>query len=602
MRFEYLNTAAEIEALIQHHNEHSPFVCLDTETTSKDPREATLLDIQLTGYDENHVVMFAGEHAPLLLKLTPTQVIHNFKYDWKVLARHGADLRGKPVIDTIILHHLLDENLDHDLDSIVQARFHDNYKETFWGKYGSYQEASFEDRLDYACKDVWYLYKVYSAFVSELRGANIPDSLVTHIHRLALALYSTEIDGVELDLQYVVQLGTELQTDIQRTQTELRRLGGVHCEIIELREWAKAIEKAYRPTGKKWRTLPKPEFNFGSQKQVIGLLYNELKLPPVLTKCKITKKLRPTVDDDALEQLENKHALIPELRKLRKYSKMHGAFIDGVMDLAEGHTIYPQFNVTGTSTGRVSHSSPNMAQMPSKGEWAKIRGIFIPRPGTKLVTCDFGMLEVCVAAHFSLDKNLLKIINEGASKHDITAESLGVPRGTAKTLNFALQYQCGPRKVAEIIGCTQKEGQFYWNKYWETYAGEKVVIDACKANVNAGLPITSPFGRQRHFPKTFANEWERDAAHRQAYSALVQGTGSDLTSYSFYVIAEWLAASKLGRALFTVHDELVVEAVQDCVEDVRAKVIEVMEGSGAQIALKVPLTVSCSEGLARWQK
>jgi DNA polymerase-1 len=598
MKFARLTSREQVADLVEWHNARSPYVVLDTETDSKDPQKARLIDVQLSGREPDEAFAFGAEFAPELRKLSSLQVWHNFRYDWKVLYRHGVDLRGKPMRDTMLMHHLADENADHSLDSIVQERWKDDYKEKYWSRYKTYADAPDDEAVDYGCRDIVYtgrLYRELASLAPEGRGDFV---LCDHVHRLATALYETEVAGIRLDLGYIAQMGGELKRDIVATEARLRELGGYHCESLELEAWATAIQKAYTPRGKKWQTLPKPEFNWNASGQIVKLLYGRLGLP--VQKHPKTKK--PTADDAALERLGDAHPILPELRKLRKFSKMHGSFIEGVLERAEGDRIYPSFNVNGTVTGRISHSDPNMGQMPSRGEWSKIRGIFVPDPGHVLITCDYSQLEVCIAAHFSLDKNLLKIIHEGASKHDITAEGLGIPRALAKTVNFAAQYQCSPRKIAELLGVSQAEGQTAYDKYWATYAGEKAVIDACKRKVDRGEPIINPFGRHRRFPKTFTESWQKEAAYRQAYSSLIQGTGSEFTSYSFYTLSEWLKATGYGRAWFTVHDEILLQCLPRHADEVRAKTIDVMTKAATLVDLRVPLSVECSEPLQRWQK
>jgi len=598
MKFYHLTTEAEIRALIAYHNMKSEFCVYDFETDSKNPREAKLIDIQMSGYGEDEAVMFGAEFLPLLSDLTCAHVLHNHRYDWKVAYLHGVDLRGKLVRDTMLMHHLHDENAAHDLDTWVQEQYGDNYKSRFWAEHKTYPEATFEKRLDYGCRDVVYTGLLYHYLDHSLGAQRVPGTLVEHVHRLAAALLDTELSGIKVDLDYTMTMGAELKGDIVKTEREARELVKYECLALELQAWSKVIEKTYTPKGKKWQTLPKPEFNFAGSAQVASLLFDQLKLPPVFSK----KTRSRTADDKALEALESQHPVIPKIRQLRKYSKMYGSFVEGVLERATGDRIYPEFNVNGTVTGRISHSNPNMGQMPSRGDWSKIRGIFTPDEGHKLITCDYGMLEVVVAAHYSQDKNLLKIIHEGASKHDITAEALGVPRSVAKTANFAAQYLCGPRKFSEVIGCSEKEGEFYLNKYWEAYSGEKVVVDECRTKVDKGEPIINPFGRMRRFPAMFEKKWERESAYRQAYSSLIQGTGGDLTSYAFYHIAELLKSTGMGRAWFTVHDEILVEAKTEHVEEVRAAVQKFMICAGEHIKLSVPLTVECSGGLDRWTK
>jgi DNA polymerase I-like protein with 3'-5' exonuclease and polymerase domains len=601
VNFRHLTSEGEVQALIDWHNANSARVYLDVETTSKIAREAKLLDIQMSGREPDEAVLFSGEFLPLIRHISATCVWWNMKYDLTVAYLHGVDLRCLKNRDAMLLHHLVDENADHDLDSIVQAEWGDDYKERFWNEFDSYESAPFERRIDYACRDIVYTARADQRITEALKTDGIPDSLCEHVHRLALALLDTELKGIRVDLDFTIQMGQELKADIVRTEDEMRRIGGFHCDMIEMQLWGKELDK--RKTEKGKANVAKPEFNFSSPKQLTQLLYDELELPLKTKWDKKSRTEKPTTEDDALEELEHLHPIIAPLRSYKKMQKMYGSFIEGVMEKVRGDMLYPGFNVNGTVTGRISHSEPNMGQMPSRGEWSKIRGIFVPStPEHKLITCDYGQLEVVIAAHYSQDKNLLKIIHEGASKHDITSTEVKCERALAKTLNFAMQYQCQPPKVAEIFGCSLKEAQYIWNKYWETYEGEKRVIDECAAKVDRGEAIVNPFGRKRHFPKEFKGPWDRAKAHRQAYSSLIQGTGSDITSTAFYRISEHLQSEGLGRGWFTVHDEVLAQALLRYVEQVREYIQKTMLEIGPEIGLTVPLTVDCSEGLDRWQK
>lgn len=257
--------------------------------------------------------------------------------------------------------------------------------------------------------------------------------------------------------------------------------------------------------------------------------------------------------------------------------------------------IYPSFNVCGTATGRISHSNPNMGNLPSS---CGIRGIFIPDPGFVFVSADFSQLEVCISAHFTRDANLLKIVNEGASMHDITAAGLNIKRELAKTLNFAMGYGCSHFKVAKTLGVSAAEGKKAYDKYWETYSGQKRVMDECSRKVDSGEPIVNPFGRRRRFEVKKRPGW--DSAYRQAWNALVQGTGSDLTSRALYLADEKLRESGIGRALFSVHDEIICQAKKEFSNEAERVLIDTMEFVGHEIGLTVCLKAQGSGPCDRW--
>lgn len=604
MQFTHLRTEKEVREHIAFLTTKGENVAIDTETSGLDFFADKLVSIQLSGRTHDAAVYFSGEHVGCLQALrTPVLILHNFKFDWRFCRRYGVDLHDCGLIrDTMLLHHLLEEDGSHALEGLVQERYHDNYKEAFWRAHKNFSEATEDAQVEYACKDVIYTKRLYEDLLRDLVSAGIPTTLIDHVHNLAFPFARTEAEGLNIDLDYLTSLATELKPKIAEFQEQLRGMCEPQCEAVELDAWAEATQKLYKPRGKAWTTLPKPQFNFTSPKQLGMLLYDKLRLPEQRTKSKSTKQWSRSVDDDSLEKLQFLHPVVPMVRDLRTYEKVYGSFIEGALERMHDAKIYPEFNINGTVTGRISSSNPNMQQLPSSGDWARVRGVYVPDGGSRFVTCDYGQLEVVVAAHYSQDANLLKIIREGASKHDITAAGIGIPRGMAKTLNFAMQYQCSPRKVEQIAGCSPSDAQRIWDRYWEVYAGEKRVVDECKRKVDAGTPIINAFGRQRHFAKSFEKPWHREAAYRQAYSSLIQGTGADLCHWAFYTTDQRLRERGLGRSIFEIHDEIVISAFENACQEAANVLQYTMVEAASVVNLTVPLTVDCSEPLVRWEK
>lgn len=596
MHWRHVTTLAEAEAYVALLNAESDYVVLDLETTGLDAFSDSILAFVLADSRGEGAAYLEPVCLPALQKLstTKTLVLHNFRFDFHFLERAGIQLGYRDVVyDTMLAHHLLDENASHALDNIIQAEWADDYKQQFWAKHASFQEAPLQDRVAYACKDAIYTGRLYQLLRSRLAAGGIPDSLVTHVHKLAYEFYEAEHNGLKVDLPYLTEVGTRLQTRIRELKLEMRAVAPAQCEAVEYTSWLKEIEK-FKTTGRRAQ-VPKPEISFDSPAQLNELLYNRLQLPVQLNK----KTKRPSVDDDALATLAGRHPVVDLLREYRGHAKVYGTYIEGTLERMLNGRIYAEFHVNGTVTGRASSSNPNLHQLPKDGG---VRGIYVPDDEHYLLSCDYSQLEVVIAAHYSQDPNLLKIIHEGASKHDITAEGVGLPRQTAKTLNFAMQYLCGPRKVAEIVGCSQKEGEYVWNKYWQTYAGEKKVVDECKAKVDRGEPIVNPFGRRRRFPTKFSAHWEKERAYRQAYSSLIQGTGADVTHLAYYSTANLYRARGLGRALFEIHDEILTMPKKGTWQEAQEVLKSQMILAGVTTQLTVPLTVNCSDALTRWEK
>lgn len=595
MVFKELISLDEVTNLIRWHNANSPYITLDIETTGLHPFTDSITDIILSGDEIYSAYLFSGVFAEALKGLRIPVVAHNFRFDFNFLFRSGVDLRNSGLQhDTMLLDHLLDENQEHSLDSIVQRRYKDDYKERFWSGIKSFTEAPREAQVDYACKDVAYTHRLYKDLLADLAAANIPDSLLDHVKALALSLYDTEITGLLIDLPYLQVMAEKVQDEIKTTKEEMHRLVELDITSIEMSQYLEDLSE--RKTEKGKAAVKKPIFNFDSSKQLGVLLYDQLKLP-----VQLNKQRNRTVDDGALEQLENKtqHRIVSRIRQYRGVQKLYTAFIEGTLEKMQAGRVYPSFNVNGTVTGRISSSNPNMQQLPKNGE---IRGIYVPSDGHKLISCDYSQLEVTLAAHFSQDKNLLKIVHEGASQHDITAQGLGIDRNTAKTINFAMQYGAGLKKIQSILGCSDKDAQSALDKYWETYQGLSAFIKNCHAAVDQGRALVNPFGRQRHFPKTFEDKWAKERAKRQAANSLIQGTGADITNMAFHIIAKTLIDQKWGRALFPIHDEILIEVKADKTYPASEELKNTMVILGERVVLSVPLSVSCSKPMERWSK
>jgi len=593
VNFKRLNTASEIRELISFHNRHSDYLVIDTETTDKDPRTAKLLDIQLTGVEPGSAVIFSHEFATLLLEINPRIILvaHNYKYDAHVLFRHGVDLLDRTWRDTMLIGHLLDENREsYSLDSYVKEYYNDDYKEKFWAKYKTYEESTEEDRVEYACRDIVYTGRIFTHFRKELEGSGgVPSSLVPHVHRLQSSLLRTEIDGIKVDLKYLEDLGVKLKRRIDELGPQMRSYVKDETDLIELQAWQTEICKRKTDRGK--QGVVRPTFSFESPKQLSTLLYEYLGLVPQRNE----KTRAITTDFSALERLRSAHPVVQLIQENRELQKVYGSYVTGTLDRLDDGRIYPQFRVNGTATGRISHSNPNLAQLPKSGG---VRGIYVPDQGRVLISADYSQLEVIIEANLTSDKSLLRMLENGESKHDVTSRELGCDRSTAKTLNFALQYWCTAGKVAKLLGVSAPEGQKVFDKYWDVYSGSRELKKKTDRMVDEGIPITTVYGRKRRFGVRKRTQFDGD--YRQAYNMLIQGTGADITSEAFYNVDEYLSLSEHGNALFTVHDEILIQAKPEHAEICEAALLHHMEAVGQRLDLKIPLKAQGSGAMERW--
>jgi DNA polymerase I-like protein with 3'-5' exonuclease and polymerase domains len=161
-----------------------------------------------------------------------------------------------------------------------------------------------------------------------------------------------------------------------------------------------------------------------------------------------------------------------------------------------------------------------------------------------------------------------------------------------------MAYGCSHFKVAKVLGVSNEKGKEAYDKYWQTYSGQKRVMDECAKKVDSGQPIISPFGRRRRFERRERKSWDR--AYRQSWNALVQGTGSDCTSRAFYLTDSRLRDAGYGRALFTIHDEILCQVKKEHWEEAQKILVDTMQSVGNEIGLTVQLKAEPSGACDRW--
>lgn len=590
MNYTYLEDPVQVLRIIAELNQKAEYVVVDLETTGVDDFQDKIIDIQISGLEPEQVYIFPGSMAPALKNLTARPVGHYLKFDIKMLCRQGLDVSHWKYHDTLLMGHLLNENREsNSLDSYVKELWGDAYKEKFWARYKSYVEAPRNEALEYGTRDILYTRRLYEFLRTSLKNEQIGDSLINHVHQLQYALLQTEIRGVKVDIDYLTELGTRLTSQIEQLKPQMRKLVENEIELIELELWEKKLATFKTDKGKS--RVTRPEFSFDSSRQLSDLLYTKLELPLQTNE----KTGNVTVDDSALERLKSHHPVIEKLRDYRETNKVLTTYVEGTAGRLKNGLIYPEFRVNGTVTGRISHSNPNLGQLPKSGG---VRGIYIPQPGHVFLSADYSQLEVCIEANLTKDKNLIKIFQDGLSKHDITAEALGIDRHAAKTLNFALQYWASHFKVAKLLKITEKEAYKVWSAYWELYSGPKKLKAETDRMVDAGEPIVNLFGRKRRFPPRKRQPWDKD--YRRAYNFLIQSPGADITSKAFYQISDKLRQHGSDRALFTVHDEILIEVKETHKASWAIILGEIMVRVGHEIPLEIPLKAETSGPMTRW--
>ena len=392
---------------------------------------------------------------------------------------------------------------------------------------------------------------------------------------------------VEMPLLYV--LFHMEQAGFQVDQSVLSALGAQFT-----REAEELKEEVYRLTGQRG-------FNLNSTQQLGKVLFEDLNLPHG----KKTQRGYST-DADTLEKLIGQHPCIAPILKYRQVVKLNSTYIDALLrKMDETGRVHTSFDQTGTATGRISSSEPNLQNIPVRTEMGReIRKAFITRPGCVLADADYSQIELRVMAHFSGDDAMVDAFRRGQDIHTRTAaEVYGVPmedvtremRSSAKAVNFGLVYGISEFGLARNIGVSRYQAADFIRKYFDRYPGVKRFMDeAVRKGYDQGYAVTM-MGRRRQLPELKSgNANIRSFGERAAMNTPVQGTAADIIKLAMVRVSERLRQEGLkAQLILQVHDELLIEAPKEEEETVKRILTECME---QVFHLKVPLVAEVKTG------
>lgn len=355
-------------------------------------------------------------------------------------------------------------------------------------------------------------------------------------------------------------------------------------------------------------TIAGEEFNVNSTKQLGVVLYEKLGLP-VLKKTKTGY----STDAEVLEKLSGQHIIVDNLLEYRSLTKLKSTYLDGLSSLLAPTSgrIHTTFNQTVTTTGRLSSSEPNLQNIPVRTDAGRrIREMFVPGPGYDFIlSADYSQIELRVLAHISDDANLIDAFLHNQDIHTRTAsEVFGIPqeevtpllRSRAKAVNFGIVYGISDFGLSRDIGVSRKEAEIYIASYFARYPGVKKFMEDSVADARKNGFVTTLFGRRRYLPDINASNFSvRSFAERTAMNTPIQGTAADIIKKAMVDVYEKLISSGCkSRILLQVHDELLLEVVEDEAETVCQIVRQAMEGAAT---LSIPLIADVKLG-SNWAK
>ena len=420
------------------------------------------------------------------------------------------------------------------------------------------------------------LYEAYTAFASQrilldkLEEAKM-DKLFFDIEMpLVFTLYQMEKNGVKVEAPALKVYGEQLGMRIVDLEKEIYELAG-------------------------------EEFNINSPKQLGVILFEKMELPHG----KKTKTGYST-SADVLEKLAPDYPIVSQILEYRQLTKLKSTYADGLANYIQmDGRIHGKFNQTITATGRISSTEPNLQNIPVRMELGRlIRKVFVPEDEYVFVDADYSQIELRILAHCSGDEQLITAYKEARDIHRMTAsqvfhipfdEVTDLQRRNAKAVNFGIVYGISSFGLSQDLSITKKEAAQYIDNYFNTYPGiKKFLDDAVESGKEKGY-VTTLFGRRRPIPElSSGNFMQRSFGERVAMNSPIQGTAADIMKIAMINVQRRLSEANMkSRLVLQVHDELLIEAHESEVEQVKDILAYEMEHAAE---LSVPLDVDMHTG------
>ncbi|MBN9191225.1 DNA polymerase I [Microbacterium sp.] len=404
---------------------------------------------------------------------------------------------------------------------------------------------------------------------------------------------------------------TELLTDIELptlltlADMELAGVAVSHEKLsdfsAELGARADAIaQDAYAAIGR--------EVNLGSPKQLQEVLFDELELPK-------TRKTKTGYSTDAAVladlQESNPHPFLDLLLQHREATKLRQIIESLDTAIGADHRIHTTYVQTGSQTGRLSSTDPNLQNIPIRTEESRrIRAAFeVGADYAALLTADYSQIEMRIMAHLSGDPGLIEAFNSGEDTHRfVGARVFGVEPGDVtpamrtkvKAMSYGLVYGLSAFGLSKQLRIDQSEAKQLMTEYFLRFGAVRDYLRSSVEQARIDGYTETIFGRRRPFPDlTSPNRVLRENAERAALNAPIQGSAADIMKVALFRIHDEFAAEGLAsRVLLQIHDELVVE-VAEGEWDAAERIVRTRMGDAAE--LSVPLDVQIGRG-ANWDE
>ena len=498
------------------------------------------------------------------IKAASLIVAHNgIAFDFHLLKKlWKCQITLKRVEDTLVLSRLLNPSLEggHSLNNlgkllgVQKIEFNDFNLETH----------TLDEMIEYCVQDVEVLHKVYSYLKYELKRQDFSTKSQELEHEIQAIIAQQERNGFKFNEQVAMQLLAEFKTRLEAITVEMQSIFPPKVTAC----------RTHKTTGRPLSDIVE-DFNPGSRKQIAERLQEKGWKPS-----KFTEKGSVIVDETTLEGLDFPEAkAIAEYLMLQKRIAQIESWIEAIQ--ADGR-VHGKVITNGAVTGRMTHHSPNMAQVPNSSAiyGLECRDLWIVEKGCKLVGIDASGLELRMLAHYMNDNEYTNEVVSG-DIHTANQKAAGLEtRSQAKTFIYAFLYGAGAAKIGSVVGGTSKEGQkliinFLRNTPQLKRLRERVSEAFTARGVLLGLDGRKLLVRSEH----------------SALNTLLQGAGAIAMKQALVFLHKDLTKQKIPfKLVANVHDEWQIEVPEKYAEQVGQSGVTAITDAGVEFKMNCPLT------------
>lgn len=501
-------------------------------------------------------------HLNEIFKLPAKKIAHNGKFDIQFLKHNGIEVNNF-YFDTMIAHHLTNENVSHKLDFLSQYYFGGGREDSEFilTLGGSSDYSALPDKVlwKHCALDVDRTIRLSMYQYPLLEKKGLLPLFENLCMPLETALLNIEQNGIKVNVDKLNKFNTKVKNEIDQMRTFL---------ILKTRH---------------------SDFNPNSTKQLREVLYDELGLSTRFR----TPKGDKSTSEKALKALASEgNEFVEALLEYRGLIKLKSTYLvseDGSSGMLrfvkDDGRIHFNFSSVGTTTGRLASQRPNGQNIPSKG-LVNIRNIFEADEGCNFIEADYRQIELRLVGLLSKDENLIKIIQESSNLHgEIAASIFGIPLDQItekqidleKRIVFGVLYGAGSDTIYRLLDCVYSRGEVenwistFFIKYpsvqvWRSQIVNRAMLDGYLINL---------FGRRRHLD---FNNLNQDEVKRQAVNFLPQSTAAEILSTSTILLDRRARAEfPWMKLISTIHDALYFIVPEERIEEATRVIFEVME-------------------------